>query len=399
MKSILVIGGVRPIHRLLKNANVKLILMIETNKIKETDSQEYDSIIGLPLENMQNWVEVSDNLNKIEKFDFIACFDESYQNIAARIAENINLDYFSCDTILNCSNKFLMRKKINTLNLGNVESKVVNSEKEIKEFGDRFGYPLILKPVDGMASIGVSKINSASDIEDCIRWFNESTNKKEMYIEEFIDGEEISVESFSEKGVHKIICFTKKFKDEIHFIEQGHVLPYKLNSQIEKEITELVDATLTVLGIINGPSHCEIKITERGPKVIEVNPRLGGDYINELIKHTTECDLMDLWAKQTLGESIFNLIPDKNNYNSYSAIWFKTSEITATLKDTLFIEEAEELKGIQRIGNLQVKGGILKKTVDSYSRTTFAIAKGNSLDDALENAKNACEKVKLLIEY
>src|SRR5262249_51439024 len=142
--------------------------------------------------------------------------------------------------------------------------------------------PAILKPVRGSASCSVIKIDGPAAIEAAWNAFPE-TERNRFIVEEFLEGPEFSVESFSFNGFHSILAVTEKHCSE-SFVELGHVLPAALPKQTEDEIVACVRNFLDLVTLKDGPAHTEVKLTLAGPRIVEGHNRVGGDKINELVE-------------------------------------------------------------------------------------------------------------------
>jgi hypothetical protein len=69
-------------------------------------------------------------------------------------------------------------------------------------------------------------------------------------------------------------------------------------------VADLAAQAASVLGIREGPTSARIRITPRGPEVIELAARLGGPEEVELVRVATGVDLNVLALKAALGEQI-----------------------------------------------------------------------------------------------
>jgi biotin carboxylase len=69
-------------------------------------------------------------------------------------------------------------------------------------------------------------------------------------------------------------------------------------------VAALAERAAFVLGIREGPTSTRIRITPRGPQVIELAARLGSPAEVELARAATGVDLNDLALKGALGEPI-----------------------------------------------------------------------------------------------
>jgi len=122
-----------------------------------------------------------------------------------------------------------------------------------------------------------------------------------VLVEEFLTGPEISVEAFSHRGRHTVVAMTDKYLLGDGFVEIGHSVPAQLSEATRREAAELTVELLTAVGLTEGPSHTEIKLTERGPRIVESHNRTGGDFIPDLVKLTYGVDLLRLAVAVPLG--------------------------------------------------------------------------------------------------
>jgi len=103
---------------------------------------------------------------------------------------------------------------------------------------------------------------------------------RDFLIEEYISGDEFSVEIFMSKGKALFASVTEKITTESpSFVELGHVVPTSVHTD---KVNELVDAStkaMLAIGLNDGPAHIELRLSPRGPLIIETNARPGGDQI------------------------------------------------------------------------------------------------------------------------
>lgn len=156
----------------------------------------------------------------------------------------------------------------------------------------RFVYPLIVKPVDGWSSKGVSRVNSQDELEAAILHARNQSRSGDIIIEDFIEGPEYSAECLSYRGAHEVIVFTEKRTTGFpHYVETGHREPAPLPSSTQDKIKKVLYRALDALGIRNGASHAEFRIADDEVFLIEVGARMGGDCIGtDLVPLSTGVD-------------------------------------------------------------------------------------------------------------
>ncbi|MFJ6948451.1 ATP-grasp domain-containing protein [Streptomyces wuyuanensis] len=120
----------------------------------------------------------------------------------------------------------------------------------------------------------------------------------EFLMEEFLDGPEVSVETLTFDGRHMVVAVTDKECGGPGFVEIGHSQPSRRPAGTLGEVTRLVTDFLDAVGLCSGPGHTEVKLTSRGPRIVESHNRVGGDRINELtrIVHGVDMERLALGA-------------------------------------------------------------------------------------------------------
>ena len=251
----------------------------------------------------------------------------------AYVAEKMGLVGNSYDSAVRANNKYLMRE---ALKKGRCPSLVYHIVKDMKSVDElkyikfrKDGGPMddwIVKPTDRSGSLCINHVHNHEELSKAIQSSIEVTFKKEAIVEEFIKGREFSVEGLSYKGRHEIIQITDKVTEEQHFIEIAHHQPSNLTSNIQEEIKKVVCQSLRTLGITNGASHTELKVTTDGKiKIIEIGARMGGGFIgSDLVQLSTGFDYVHAVIEIALGVfdwSNFENIK-KTPFNKCSGVYF-----------------------------------------------------------------------------
>ncbi|MEV5844056.1 ATP-grasp domain-containing protein [Streptomyces sp. NPDC051985] len=218
---------------------------------------------------------------------------------AAAVAERLGIPGNSLHTVRLLQDKRRMRQRLDARGITPVRTASPADAGELAAFCRTTGGPVILKPATGTASQAVFRVDGPDDAGAVWRAF-EAAGGVAPIAEEYLDGPEISVESFSHEGRHIVLALTDKLVGP-SFVELGHTLPSTLPAAVRREVTTLVEAFLDAVGLTEGPAHTEIKVTARGPRVLESHNRIGGDKIRELLRLAMGLDLVSLTAGCPLG--------------------------------------------------------------------------------------------------
>lgn len=236
--------------------------------------------------------------------------------ISSYVAEQLELPCTSYTTILNIQNKKWVRKMTqNIIGLSQINYKLYDDNCT-------YSFPCIVKPVIGGGKCGVSYVSCSSNLIKAIQYAQ--AQKEPILIEDYIDGKEVSVETISFNGNHYIIQITDKDSSgPPHFVELGHHQPSELPDESKKQINNIIPVLLNKIGFTNGATHIELKISDSGIFLIEVNPRGGGDLIsNKLVELSTGYDYIFAMIQVATGRFTYEPV----NKDCYSGIYFLTKQ-------------------------------------------------------------------------
>lgn len=262
------------------------------------------------------------------------------------IAEKMKLSGNSVRSSIKCTNKYQMRMTFEKE--GDPSPKCILVDETTNLDLIKLQFPVIVKPTDRSGSRGIYKLYSGVGLKDAIKNAINLGFEKKALIEEYVSGQEYSVEYISYNGEHHFLALTKKYTTgEPSFIETGHLEPAPISEEMLNRIQEIVTHALSSLDIKNGASHSEIKIdTNNEIKIIEIGARMGGDCIgSELVKYSTGYDYVKMVIEVACGN-----LPDF------------TKVCTPIKVESKFIFTEEDLKEYQK----DLDGGKIIKTMDFH---------------------------------
>ncbi|MEG1965816.1 MAG: ATP-grasp domain-containing protein, partial [Oscillospiraceae bacterium] len=217
----------------------------------------------------------------------------------------------------------------------------------------------------------------------------------DVIVEEFMDGEEISVETLSIDGKCHIIQITDKLTTGTpHFVEMGHSQPTHHSQEMVAKINKITNEANYAVGIKNGPSHTEIIITKEGPKIVELGARLGGDCITtHLVPLSTGVDMVKCCIEIALGET-----PDiRSKWNKGAAIrYFK--QHAGVVNSIEGIDVAKRMVGVNQISIIHNVGEKITEIDSSGSRLGFVIANGENANSAIKICEEVLDMINIEIK-
>ena len=280
----------------------------------------------------------------------------------AYLHDTCGLNGISSVTAARCTDKKLMRQCIKDSQACPQPHFSLLADTDLSQLE----YPLIVKPTDSSCSNGVTKVTAQEGLEAAIERAGSASKNGEILIEECIEGEEISVESISFEGKHYILTITdKETTGAPYFVETAHHQPSAKPEAIISKLKEYVIQIHDALGIDNGASHAEFKITADGKiYFIEIGARGGGDFISyELVRLSTGYDYVKGMLEVALGEFTEPVIKE----GRYSGVYFLSKE-TESLKDFIL-----ENKGCDWVYDSHIEDGPLRSLRKSQDRSGWII--------------------------
>lgn len=312
----------------------------------------------------------------------------------AKVSDKLYLHGINYETAVKATDKYDMIKAFKEHEVPSPWFFVVDTWEELKAHETEVSFPCIIKPTDNAGSHGVAKVYSFQELLDNYEYAHSCSRHGKVIVEEYLDGPEVSVEVMVVDGVVNILQITDKITTEApHFVEMGHTQPSRLPIATQKAIRNVTVAACEAIGIDRGPAHVEMKITKRGPVMIELGARMGGDNITtHLVPLSTGIDMVGSTIKVALGEEP-NIEP---TLHCGSAIRYFEVPF-GTIKSIENVEKAKQIPGIKQITFTKKAGEESTPIHCSNDRIGFVIAQGETAEDAAEICEKAMSTIKIEI--
>lgn len=245
-------------------------------------------------------------------FDAFLTLAEYDVVVAAEVAVLLGLPTVSVDGVATARNKALMRRRCAELGVAIPAFRTVQTPAEAAAAAAEIGLPCVVKPADETSSADVRLVETAEQAAEhveLIRSRVENTRGQSRYhelmVEEYLTGPEVSVEVLADGDRYEVLGVTdKSVIGQGYFVELAHSFPSSLPDKMVGAIGDLAVESLRACGFDLGMAHVEIKLTESGPKLIEINPRPAGGKITYLADRALGIKSLELVARQYLGQPL-----------------------------------------------------------------------------------------------
>lgn len=229
-----------------------------------------------------------------------------------------------------------MRMKLRGAGIRSIEFALCHNVEQLINKANEIGYPLIFKPPYGAGSSYIKKCDSEEELVKHYYLFTntyQNSNMSTFYpvehdivlngeiiehynpnatilLEQYITGSEGTVECVINNGeVYPLIINEKLVLTEKSgtILENLLICPaFSYTDEDKQQIKAYATNCLKALGLKNDIVHLEFRLTNEGPVIIEVNPRLGGLYVDAAFNDIAGVNPYSLYIDMLLGNIAHN---------------------------------------------------------------------------------------------
>lgn len=300
MKALVVAGGIaqaalvqelksRGIYTILADRNPKAVAVQYADAFYPVSTLDEEGIKQLAIN---------------EKVDIVttACADQVLL-VVAKISEELGLPcYIDYRTAQLVSDKKYMKDVFAKNGIPSAKHVVMGVFEEEKVA--QFAFPCVVKPVDSYSSRGVRKVFNREEMERAFAEAVEISRTKTAIVEEFCEGEEVTVDVYVEGGVAKVLTasYSDKIADKDRFVIYRTKNPVQVSDHIKEQIAKVAQQIADAFGLKDSPMLIQLIADDKRISVLEFCARTGGSIKYRLIKKASGFDVIKAVADLTLGE-------------------------------------------------------------------------------------------------
>lgn len=393
MKALVLCGGIPQIELIknLKNRGIKTVLADMNEQV--TGRKYADEFYPVSTLDEKGIKELAIK----EKVDFLitVCADQVLE-VVADISEELGLPcYIDKSTAKNVSDKGYMKKIFR-------ENDIPTSKYVIMDHFDEsrisdMKYPLIVKPVDSYSSKGVCKVESIDECKQAFQTALSISRIKKVIVEEFVIGDEITVDVYVEKGKAHILAVSNldKIPKGEKFVICRTKYPANISNVIMRKIQNVAQKIAESFKLYNSPMLIQLISNENEISVLEFCARTGGGDKFRLIKKVSGFDVIDAVVELTLGNK-----PHVNQIDI--SLGYIVDEFLycnpGIIREFKGFDELLQSNIISEYFILKKDGAKIDEISSSGDRVAYFTIEGKSLDDVKQKCSIANNSIKVIDE-
>ncbi|MDM5328180.1 ATP-grasp domain-containing protein [Neobacillus sp. CF12] len=375
-------------------------ILLTNRTIFVEEREDYIEIDDVRLINMSDTDEILSAITNLivegKKVDCFISFLDEYVYLAAMLTN------FICHTPLTFEPLKIMSDKISTRKYLAGKSytpffKVLSSpekiDNEVNELKDQF--PLIIKSPQSNGSKDVILVENGWGCKKAVKQLHRKNSELPILIEEYLEGPQYLVEVVVFQSTITIAAIVEQdvTKGE-RFIITGYSISPELTLEQLPGLKETVYSIIEDFQVRNGTCHLEIKLTKKGWKLIEINPRMAGGAMNRMIEEAFGYDL----AEQTI-RLFAGLQPDliKKREKAIYTHYLIVGSVGKLMKVS-GSESAREQPGVLEVYTKSGNGQIVAPPRSMGQRYGYVIAAADARNQARECAIHGAQQIKFYLQ-
>ncbi|MFE0373752.1 ATP-grasp domain-containing protein [Streptomyces tendae] len=283
----------------------------------------------------------------------VMTYMEHHVVTAAETAQMLGLPSSPAGAMAAARDKATTRRLLDQYNVPSARAMEAPTLEAALAHAETIGYPVMVKPRSQAGSAGVVRADNRTQIREAYeRASSETVLGLEQYgpagvlVEEYLEGAEISVETaVLGAGRACILAVTRKLPAPPGTTQEyGHVIDAADPLLHDAELAHVISAAVDALGLTLGVLCIEVMLTATGPRIVEVNGRLGGDLLPLLAQHALGIDLAQIAVNLATGTAPA-LEPTAD---TAAAIRFAYPDETGVLERLAFHPDAGRMRMLER---------------------------------------------------
>jgi len=337
--------------------------------------------------------QILDELSPPYRPDGIVTYLDANMATFAQVAHQLGLPFPSLATSVALTDKSEQRRVLKDAGLDTPACFVITPQQTAEEsvaFGREVGWPAVLKPRSAQGSRFTFFVKDEVQLVEFLQSLG--PDRPFMILEGYLADDPsrasrpyadyISVESVVARGVISHLAVTGRFPLAENFRETGFFIPAALNDSDRFSVLNLATLAIDALGVTTGCLHSEIKFTPDGPRIIEVNGRVGGG-VPEMLNRAAGTSLVEMTLRIGLGEAIQVEGPVSTERIGYR-FFLQPPSVSATVEEINGLDAVTDHPGVDTITVHQGPGAVLDWKDGSRNHIMAVVGSVNDYDELLD---------------
>lgn len=383
-------GSSREATRAAENLGYFTVLF--TANVRQFEQRtQYPDIHKMIVVNTHDLEEMRREIKKLQAVGLdvlnIVSFVDPFVHIASTLCDEF------CDNRISSNAIAIMEDKEQTRNFLMNESYSPKFQiiQPGEEFAGKSTFPMMIKSPKSTGSKDVLLAKNKQLLTKHVTALQKKYPEEPVIAEEYVVGPQYLVEVIVEKGQpHLIAVLMQDITQGKRFIITGYRVLAVVPQKIQESLEVLCQSLVKRFELETGAFHLELRLTPKGWKLIEINPRISGGAMNKMLEAAFGINVVKETIKLLLGETP-NLTPTMQNYVYTKYLVVRRKGI---LEKVTGKTRATNSTGIYEVYVKPKKGTLLIPPLSMGHRYAYIIAQATSIREAVRFAEAAAREIQ-----
>lgn len=267
--------------------------------------------------NLNNWRQAEQSINEVLEvkhaqgfegvFDAVESHNEAWLRLEAFINERLAIPGITLREIESLKKKSVMKRIFQEARLRVARGTVVSTLQEAVQLAGELGYPVILKPNEGVGAGGVHSVVSRAQLEEIF-----PTLREDYILEEFVEAPMVTYDGLTDENGRVVFENTLIYGEGLIEYARGKDTFFYVGRHVPDRLAEIGAALVSRFDIRRKFFHFEFFTLNGDFGPIEINCRPPGGAIIDMMNYSIDGDLYRAWARMLLRRPLG--LPQEKKY-------------------------------------------------------------------------------------
>ncbi|MDH6575989.1 ATP-grasp domain-containing protein [Kitasatospora sp. MAP5-34] len=273
--------------------------------------------------------------------------------------------------------KYVMIETIKQAGVPGARQLQVTDEEELAQWHHSLGGRVVVKP---LRSSGNDHVFFCDTPEESVAAYLKTAGTVNVFSErnagvvaqEYLYGTEYMVNTVSRDGHHRICEIWRTTRLSVNGVSDlvDGIYLMARRGEVQDQLAEYTERVLDALGIQHGPAHLEVKLTNDGPRLVEVGARLSGGRLPVHAQLAIGESQLDWTVRAYLDPEGFHRLADedyrKARHVGHIAL---VSPVEGALRGYRDLDAVRRLDSFHNLQTYLQPGDRITRTVDDMTYT------------------------------
>lgn len=245
-------------------------------------------------------------------FDMVESHNETWLRLEAFLNERLGIEGLQPHQIDRLKKKSVMKKVFQRCGLSVARAALVKDGSQAMRLAEDLGYPLILKPDEGVGAAGIHRLTSPEDLERVLPQL-----AGEYLLEQWIDAPIVTYDGLADHDGQVLFESSLVYGSGVLECVEGRDTFFYVHRAIPDGLTLIGRELVKAFGIRRKFFHFEFFHSDGVFRPIEINARPPGGPILDMMNYSADMDLYAIYAGMVV-QGHAEVVRGERRYTAYA---------------------------------------------------------------------------------